>query len=93
MDDLISRKELLKTPWVLPTNMTRKQALECFRNILSEAPAIDAVLVVRCKDCIGWGIGHRDETDYLRFCRCTRFMRPGDWYCAAGKRRCDDAAD
>lgn len=42
MDDLISREVLLETPLVLPDTMTRKQALECFRNILSETPTIDA---------------------------------------------------
>lgn len=55
MDDLISRKALLETPWVLPDRMTREQALECFRNILGEAPTIDAVPVVRCRDCIHRG--------------------------------------
>lgn len=42
MDDLISRKALLETSWVLPNRMTREVALECFRNILSETPTIDA---------------------------------------------------
>lgn len=41
---------------------------------LNEAPAIDAVPVVRCKDCI-----HRHESE---FCEC----RPDDAFCSDGEK-------
>ena len=91
MDDLISRKALLETPWVLPDTMTRKQALECFVNILSEAPAVDAVPVVRCRECRHWGTGHCAETDAIKVCEYADYMIGCNGYCVYGERREDDA--
>ena len=100
MDDLISRKALLETPWVLPDTMTRKQALECFVNILSEAPAVDAVPVVRCREC-----RHRQNTKECLMCFTEvvdvedgklyqfRDLTKDDGFCDRGERRCDNAAD
>lgn len=42
MPRLIDADALMQMPWVLPNRMTRETALECFRNIVSEAPTIDA---------------------------------------------------
>lgn len=39
---LIDADALVQMPWVLPNRMTRETALECFRNIVGEAPTIDA---------------------------------------------------
>ena len=58
--------------------------------VLYEMPTIDAVPVVRCKDCQGW------QTDWIpvyandgeHYCphidRCTG----PDWFCADGEWRC-----
>ena len=66
------------------------------RSQINLAPAVDAVEVVRCKDCEYWkeGIEWEDE------CECDRFeikdtdgvtvhalLTPWDWYCADGERR------
>lgn len=48
---LIDADALVRIPWVLPNRMTRETALECFGNIVNEAPAIEAEPVVRCKNC------------------------------------------
>lgn len=66
------------------------------------APTVDAVEVVRCKDCIhkptGSGINHDitfPEQDYRCPCRCEDYwyswMPDDDWFCANGERREDDS--
>lgn len=44
------------------------------------SPTIDAVQVVRCKDC-----KYHDEENGKNFCDCGN--RPDDWFCADGKRQ------
>ena len=64
------------------------------------APTVDAVEVVRCKDCIhkptGSGVNHDIEfpgQDYRCPCRCEDYwyswMPDDDWFCANGERRKD----
>ena len=52
------------------------------RKLIEEAPTVDAVPVVRCKDC-----RYRDKTDVERgLCLCTVHdtrVRP-EWFCWAG---------
>lgn len=65
------------------------------------APTVDAVEVVRCKDCIhkptGSGVNHHitfPEQDYRCPCRCEDYwyswMPDDDWFCANGERREDE---
>lgn len=67
---------------------------------IDDAPTVDAVEVVRCKDCIhkptGSGINHDitfPEQDYRCPCRCEDYwyswMPDDDWFCANGERRED----
>lgn len=42
MPRLIDADALMAMPLVLPNRMTRKTALECFRNIVAEVPTIEA---------------------------------------------------
>ena len=56
-----------------------------FENI-SNIPAVDAVEVVRCKDC-EWG--GKCEVE----CLLREIDKIADPYCAAGKRREENAAD
>lgn len=56
-----------------------------FDNEIDRAPTVDAVLVVRCKDC-----KHRDPED--RKCDNGKGIiwnlpRPDDWFCADGERQ------
>lgn len=48
-----------------------------FREIIGDAPTIDAVPVVRCKDC-----KYRGIIDYPVCCEST-----DEWFCADGDRR------
>lgn len=51
---------------------------------LGKQPTIDAVPVVRCRDCKSWHPAN--NTDY-GYCRNNNFLRSGNWYCADGKER------
>lgn len=56
------------------------------------APTIDAVPVVRCKDCKWWGdIDPRNRyTDC--YCHVVECSTEPDWFCADGERK-DDGMD
>lgn len=63
--------------------------------VADSAPTVDAVEVVRCKDCKWYEISQikRDGTDDKRYkpSVCVRgtyaTLREADWYCADGERR------
>jgi hypothetical protein len=72
---LIDADALVGIPWVLPNRMTSKTALECFENIIKDAPTIEAepvrhgkfedyntVLNIARKE-EGYGIGQISEED------------------------------
>ena len=76
------------------------QGVEYAINHIIHAPTIDAVEVVRCKDCkhkpTGSGVNHDitfPEQDYRCPCRCEDYwyswMPDDDWFCANGERRED----
>ena len=48
---------------------------------LKDAPTIDAVPVVRCKECKWFGGKYND------YCFRDEYNHAGDWYCADGERR------
>ena len=67
--------------------------------MLNDAPTVDAVPVVRCKDCIHKPRGTRNKYD-MEFpdeicpCQCDDYwyswMPYDDWFCANGERREDE---
>lgn len=57
------------------------------RNEMARQPTVDAVEVVRCKDC-KWGTPHPEGDEYTKcFKLCTTFF--SGHYCAWGERRED----
>ena len=50
------------------------------RRLIQNAPTVDAVEVVRCKDCKHYMTIH---------CTCDGCCISDDWYCADGERRTD----
>ena len=93
MDDLISREAAVRA--LASSNGDYLDALERFERL----PAVDAVPVVRCRDCKygeptknarGEAVIKCEEICWL--CRLPRLMEP-DWFCADGERRDNDAAD
>lgn len=86
MSDLISREAALAILYecggdeITPPNMVE------MRGRMYKLPAVDAVEVVRCKDC-EWG--GKCEVE----CLLRDVDKIPDPYCAAGKRREENAAD
>ena len=59
------------------------------RRVIEEQPTIDAVEVVRCKDC-----KHSEEAllpDKELWCKVKDTFCTSDWFCADGKRRDDES--
>lgn len=89
-NDLISRSALLeKVQFRLPIDNHNAEVIngcvEITRGIIQNAPAVDAVEVVQCKDCFYNESGccthseNYDDTQYR-----------ADYFCADGLRRTDD---
>ena len=53
-----------------------------FLNLICDAPTVDAVPVVRCKDCL-W----RHDDSSPTWLPCMGRETPDDWFCADGERR------
>lgn len=86
MNDLISRaaaKEAIR-------NRIRGGATELARIFkeIDNVPAVDAVSVVRCKDCKYWDISCKSQYfDGWCFCGIQSNSAPPHWFCADGERR------
>lgn len=83
MDDLISRAYVLAE-----YDRQHQGPPGGARKIMEEAPAVDAVPVVRCKDC------EHFKMEYLNhdgMCLCFGDFMDNDDYCSLGERRDGDA--
>ena len=79
MDDLISRAALLAE-----YDAAHKGPPGKARKLMEEAPAVDAVPVVRCRDCINYG---NEPFGDVKMCyRGLGYVKPSD-YCSNGERR------
>lgn len=54
---------------------------------LDEAPTVDAVQVVRCKDCCHGMILYSDNDPIDGYCRLHNIAVTKDFFCADGERR------
>lgn len=72
----------LYVPWLRFGKTAISKILESYRRAVFEeidnAPTVDAVAVVRCKDCKHYMTIH---------CTCDGCCISDDWYCADGERR------
>ena len=50
-------------------------------------PTVDAVPVVRCKNCTRWGTGVAGETEHVKCCEFGRYMVGENGYCVYGELR------
>ena len=57
--------------------------------IINNAPTIDAVEVVRCKDCKHWLKDVAGCTDFVGRCAYANYMIGATGYCLYGERRKD----
>ena len=82
--DLIDRDRLLRDTYFREGRYPESHLL---RMAIGEQPAVDAVEVVRCKDCKHW------KYDARKLCgRCDALMcyRPDYFWCMYGERRTDN---
>ena len=88
MNDLISRAALLQefeTESSCHNNdLWHITGIKAF---IENAPAVDAVEVVRCKDCKRWGTGAACETDFVKCCEFANYMIGANGYCLYGERK------
>lgn len=102
MDDLISRAAAIEAIGECPYNWNdwpeEIQAVddyEFYKQAIENVPAVEAVFVVRCKDC-KYGSSYRNaKGEDLIQCENSDnpvgdnccFPMPYDWFCADGERR------
>ena len=90
-NNLISRSALLEEfEWLKMTVGSGsvgdiKDAIERIK----KAPAVDAVEVVRCRDCKHWGTGYGGETEYCKVCEFANYMVGANGYCLYGEHKED----
>lgn len=103
MDDLILRSAALAAVETVPYTGDQVSIYD-IKDELKKLPAVDAVEVVRCKDCkhwheeLGWCDKHSHFTDADgEFCHpweSTEWkMFDAEHFCKDGERRADDAVD
>lgn len=56
-----------------------------FEEIIESQPTIDAVPVIRCKDCSNWERCDRNS-DCYGWCDMHEVYCPGNWYCGSAIR-------
>lgn len=88
MSDLISRSELLKKRTYMWDEVLGTEACVCVDDI-EDALAVDAVPVVRCKDCKHWGCyggedSHKGDCSELVGLESCMYE---DDFCSYGERR------
>ena len=54
---------------------------------IEAAPTIDAVEVVRCKDCKHWSDGVAGCTDHVKCCKIGFYMVGENGYCVYGEKK------
>ena len=57
-------------------------------DVVENAPAVDAVEVVRCKDCVYWGAAKANSKGFL-ICPASRMEIMARTYCSYGDRGAD----
>ena len=78
MDDMISRE------WVLKNLM-----FDVDREVVMKAPAVDAVEVVRCRDCVHYRNGICEQIEYIMdgYYHGTYEEKSPDDFCSYGEKK------
>lgn len=89
MSELIKREDAIKATWHEPSYTDAYNVLTEVRDRIEALPTVDAVPVVRCKDCkhcyAEGFVNVRNVCEkHYDFCNVD-----DDWFCADGERRTD----
>lgn len=94
MANLIDRAALLSiyTGWLPqltdPEDAADRNGVETCIAVLQDAPKVDAVEVVRCKDCIGQSTWFKDAENGCELCGMSGMYPKGTFdFCSYGERR------
>lgn len=93
--DMISKSELkqyiLNCFGMLTPQFGFAVNLDSLINTIDQAPAVDAVEVVRCRDCEHWITDSywNGNPDQVRACRFAGWMCGANGYCVYGERKMD----
>lgn len=97
-NDLISRSALLEAFGEEPLVWDSRDREDVqmhndwldYTKLVKEAPAVDAVEVVRCKDCKHWMKDVPGCTDFVGRCELANYMVGATGHCVYGERRADE---
>lgn len=90
--DLISREALKEWIGCDGDNKYKSQIIHEIADLIDEVPAVDAVEVVRCKDCMYWTrVGK--HTGKCPFLIGEHQYAGDDHYCSCGERGEEDGAN
>lgn len=85
-NDLISRSALLET-FCNQCGISGRCRIPCVDyDQVAQAPAVDAVEVVRCKDCVHWVEERTDLSIRTGICKMTSEIVSCVFYCAYGAK-------
>lgn len=87
MTDAISRKATAE--WLKRYLDSWPDRHQCCYEIENEIPALDAVPVVRCKDCKHWR-PCAGATEHVKCCEFAGYMVGANGYCVYGEKRAED---
>lgn len=54
------------------------------QSLIDRQPTVEAVPVVRCKNCTHWGTGVAGETEHVKCCEYGKYMVGENGYCCYG---------
>lgn len=86
-NDLISRTELFKAWLLIEETKDMNLLVDAMVKETVDAPAVDALQVVRCRDCMWWTV---TQDSLQGKCLLTGEYPAGGWYCANGCKKCAD---
>lgn len=85
MSDLISRSALLES--LIHCDGLGRKSLEAVIKTINEQPTVEAMEVVRCKECEQWGkIKHPAQTERIKVCGWGRYFTGENGYCVYGEK-------
>ena len=81
----IDADKLIEEGWVLDRHGVSNKLLTTMS--LADVPTVDAVPVVRCKDCKHWGCGLPMEMDHAKCCGVGGYMVGENGYGCYGEKK------
>lgn len=84
MSRFIDADKLIEEGWVLERHGEANKCLT--RMSIADVPTVDAVPVVRCKNCKHWGMGLPIETEHGKGCKWGKYMVGESGYCVYGEK-------